>query len=176
MPNLSHGGNRCCVAPGHARHRSTRQDAQMNYLSTLSIFMKQTTYLATLPNPKIRGFVVRGFVVGRDWNFDRSGGDGKGEQAQLGFTFRCPYFFPHSKPDAFYHFFAVRGDGRSFDRHSLCRRLNLYGTAQLSFPISWLLANLRAANERCVKHCFAPNQLTHVQAPPYYQPCLWPPT
>jgi hypothetical protein len=32
--------------------RSTRQDAQMNYLSTLSIFMKQTTYLATLPNPK----------------------------------------------------------------------------------------------------------------------------
>jgi hypothetical protein len=33
--------------------RSTRQDAQINYLSTLSIFMKQTTYLATLPNPKI---------------------------------------------------------------------------------------------------------------------------
>jgi hypothetical protein len=32
--------------------RSTRQDAQMNYLSTLSIFVKQTTYLATLPNPK----------------------------------------------------------------------------------------------------------------------------
>jgi AAA domain len=32
-------------------NRSTRQDAQMNYLSTLSIFMKQTTYLATLPNP-----------------------------------------------------------------------------------------------------------------------------
>jgi hypothetical protein len=32
-------------------HRSTRQDAQINYLSTLSIFMKQTTYLATLPNP-----------------------------------------------------------------------------------------------------------------------------
>jgi hypothetical protein len=30
--------------------RSTRHDAQMNYLSTLSIFMKQTTYLATLPN------------------------------------------------------------------------------------------------------------------------------
>jgi hypothetical protein len=29
--------------------RSTRQDAQINYLSTLSIFMKQTTYLATLP-------------------------------------------------------------------------------------------------------------------------------
>ncbi len=32
---------------------STRQDAQINYLSTLSIFMKQTTYLATLPNPNI---------------------------------------------------------------------------------------------------------------------------
>jgi hypothetical protein len=32
--------------------RSTRQDAQINCLSTLSIFMKQTTYLATLPNPK----------------------------------------------------------------------------------------------------------------------------
>jgi hypothetical protein len=29
--------------------RSTRQDAQINYLSTLSIFRKQTTYLATLP-------------------------------------------------------------------------------------------------------------------------------
>ena len=35
--------------------RSARQDAQINYLSTLSIFMKQTTYLATLPNSKIRG-------------------------------------------------------------------------------------------------------------------------
>jgi hypothetical protein len=33
--------------------RSTRQDAQINYLSTLSIFVKQTTYLATLPN-KVR--------------------------------------------------------------------------------------------------------------------------
>ena len=33
--------------------RSTRQDAQINYLSTLTIFIKQTTYLATLPNPKI---------------------------------------------------------------------------------------------------------------------------
>jgi hypothetical protein len=37
----------------HEYLRSTRQDAQINYLSTLSIFMKQTTYLATLPNPKI---------------------------------------------------------------------------------------------------------------------------
>jgi hypothetical protein len=26
----------------------------MNYLSTLSIFMKQTTYLATLPNPDLK--------------------------------------------------------------------------------------------------------------------------
>ena len=33
--------------------RSTRQDAQINYLSILSIFVKQTTYLATLPN-KVR--------------------------------------------------------------------------------------------------------------------------
>ena len=35
--------------------RSARQDAQINCLSTLTIFMKQTTYLATLPNPKISG-------------------------------------------------------------------------------------------------------------------------
>jgi hypothetical protein len=41
---------------------STRQDAQINYLSTLSIFMKQTTYLATLPNPKA-GTVTRGPVT-----------------------------------------------------------------------------------------------------------------
>jgi hypothetical protein len=34
--------------------RSTRQDAQINYLSTLSIFMKQRTYLATLPNPNLK--------------------------------------------------------------------------------------------------------------------------
>jgi hypothetical protein len=34
--------------------RPTRQDAQINYLSTLSIFMKQTTYLATLPNPNLK--------------------------------------------------------------------------------------------------------------------------
>jgi hypothetical protein len=38
------------------QHRlaGTRQDAQINYLSTLSIFMKQTTYLATLPNPNLK--------------------------------------------------------------------------------------------------------------------------
>ena len=33
--------------------RSTRQDGQINYLATLAIFKKQTTYLATLPNSKI---------------------------------------------------------------------------------------------------------------------------
>jgi hypothetical protein len=49
------GGGLCRLRRMSAR-RSTRQDAQINYLSTLSIFMKQTTYLATLPNqvPKIR--------------------------------------------------------------------------------------------------------------------------
>ena len=76
----------------------------MNYLSTLSIFIKQTTYLATLPNPKIKGF-----VVSQDWNFARSGGDGKGEQSRLRFTFRSPTFFPHSKPDALYHFLRFEG-------------------------------------------------------------------
>jgi hypothetical protein len=35
--------------------------------------------------------------------------DGKGEQAQLGFTFRSPYFFPHSKPNSFYHFLRIEG-------------------------------------------------------------------
>jgi hypothetical protein len=47
------GGGLC-----HLRRISTRlskrQDAQINYLSTLSIFMKQTTYLATLPNPNLK--------------------------------------------------------------------------------------------------------------------------
>ena len=42
-------GARGDFAPGD-ECRSTRQDAQINYLSTLSIFTKQTTYLATLPN------------------------------------------------------------------------------------------------------------------------------
>jgi hypothetical protein len=41
--------------------RSTRQDAQINYLSTLSIFMKQTTYLATLP--KRSGKLLNSTVV-----------------------------------------------------------------------------------------------------------------
>jgi hypothetical protein len=39
---------------GMSTRRSTRQDAQINCLSTLSIFMKQTTYLATLPNPNLK--------------------------------------------------------------------------------------------------------------------------
>jgi hypothetical protein len=43
------GGGLCRIRRMSTR-RSTRQDAQINYLSTLSIFMKQTTYLATLPN------------------------------------------------------------------------------------------------------------------------------
>ena len=42
-----------CPRRRMSTRRSTRQDAQINYLSTLSIFVKQTTYLATLPNPKI---------------------------------------------------------------------------------------------------------------------------
>ncbi len=33
------------------QRRSTGQDGQINYLATLAIFVKQTTYLATLPNP-----------------------------------------------------------------------------------------------------------------------------
>jgi hypothetical protein len=50
--------NRCLVVGLCLRRmstrRSTRQDAQINYLSTLSIFMKQTTYLATLPNTNLK--------------------------------------------------------------------------------------------------------------------------
>jgi hypothetical protein len=42
------GGGLCCIRR-ISTLRSIRQDAQINYLSTLSIFMKQTTYLATLP-------------------------------------------------------------------------------------------------------------------------------
>src|SRR6202051_2832175 len=49
--NLVSGGGLCRIRRMSAL-RSTRQDAQINYLSTLSIFMKQTTYLATLPNSK----------------------------------------------------------------------------------------------------------------------------
>src|ERR1700732_2425485 len=33
---------------------SPRQDAQINYLSTLTIFVKQRTYLTTLPNPNLK--------------------------------------------------------------------------------------------------------------------------
>ena len=55
--NLVPGGGLCRIRRMSTR-RSTRQDAQINYLSTLSIFMKQTTYLATLPNPKVRTVYV----------------------------------------------------------------------------------------------------------------------
>jgi hypothetical protein len=60
--------------------RSTRQDAQINYLSTLSIFMKQTTYLATLPNPKSEAneCVYDGAVL--DGSRSRFGPGGKGGQ------------------------------------------------------------------------------------------------
>jgi hypothetical protein len=47
------GGGLCRIRRISAL-RPTRQDAQINYLSTLSIFMKQTTYLATLPNPNLK--------------------------------------------------------------------------------------------------------------------------
>jgi hypothetical protein len=47
-------GRRLCRIRRMSALRPTRQDAQMNDLSTLSIFMKQTTYLATLPNPNLK--------------------------------------------------------------------------------------------------------------------------
>jgi hypothetical protein len=47
-------GGGLCLLRRISDLRSTRQDAQINYLSTLSIFMKQTTYLATLPNPNLK--------------------------------------------------------------------------------------------------------------------------
>ncbi len=48
--NQAPGGGLCPLRKMSTR-RSTRQDAQINYLSILAIFVKQTTYLATLPNP-----------------------------------------------------------------------------------------------------------------------------
>ena len=53
MENQVHGGGLCHLRRISTR-RSTRQDAQINYLSILSIFMKQRTYLATLPNPNLK--------------------------------------------------------------------------------------------------------------------------
>jgi hypothetical protein len=47
-------GGGLALSGGLPPARSTRQDAQINYLSTLSIFKKQTTYLATLPNPNLK--------------------------------------------------------------------------------------------------------------------------
>src|SRR5271156_3863440 len=61
MPNRSHGGTWrwTCPLRRMSTRRSTRQDDQINYLSTLSIFMKQTTYLATLPNPDLKANAPR---------------------------------------------------------------------------------------------------------------------
>src|ERR1700734_3546462 len=53
MPNEDQVPGGIWPHPKDEYRRSTRQDGQMNYLSTLSIFMKQTTYLATLPNPNL---------------------------------------------------------------------------------------------------------------------------
>ena len=50
----SGAGGGLCPLRRMSTRRSTRQDAQINYLSTLSIFVKQTTYLATLPNPNLK--------------------------------------------------------------------------------------------------------------------------
>jgi hypothetical protein len=47
-------GRGLCLLRRMSTRRSTRQDAQINYLSTLAIFVKQTTYLARLPNPDLK--------------------------------------------------------------------------------------------------------------------------
>jgi hypothetical protein len=60
MENQVAGGGLCPLRR-ISTHRSTRQDAQINYLSTLSIFVKQTTYLATLPNPNLKANECHGF-------------------------------------------------------------------------------------------------------------------
>jgi hypothetical protein len=39
--------------PEDQTRRSPGQDAQINYMSTLAIFVKQRTYLATLANPNL---------------------------------------------------------------------------------------------------------------------------
>ena len=55
LPTRKSGaGGGLCPLRRMSTSRSTRQDAQINYLSTLSIFVKQTTYLATLPNPNLK--------------------------------------------------------------------------------------------------------------------------
>ncbi len=51
--NQVSGGGLCRIRRLSAL-RSTRQDGQINYLSILTIFVKQTTYLATLPNPNLK--------------------------------------------------------------------------------------------------------------------------
>jgi hypothetical protein len=65
--NRVHGRGRCRLRRMSTR-RSTRQDAQINYLSTLSIFMKQTTYLATLPNPNLKANECPCFCHPKKWS------------------------------------------------------------------------------------------------------------
>jgi hypothetical protein len=61
------GGGLCPLRRISTR-RSTRQDAQINYLSTLSIFVKQTTYLATLPNPNLKANECPCFCHPKKWS------------------------------------------------------------------------------------------------------------
>ncbi len=51
--NQVSGGGLCRIRRLSAL-RSARQDGQINCLTTLTIFVKQTTYLATLPNPNLK--------------------------------------------------------------------------------------------------------------------------
>jgi hypothetical protein len=62
---LSTGPTGLCRIRRISTRRSTRQDAQINYLSTLTIFMKQTTYLATLPNPNLPRWISAPFATFR---------------------------------------------------------------------------------------------------------------
>jgi hypothetical protein len=50
--------SRSSQLPPKFHRRSTGQDGQINYLSTLATFVKQTTYLATLPNPNLKAINV----------------------------------------------------------------------------------------------------------------------
>jgi hypothetical protein len=57
--------------------RASRQDGQINYLSTLTIFVKQTTYLATLPNPyptsRSRRQNPKNISAIREWKYTQPG-------------------------------------------------------------------------------------------------------
>ncbi len=55
--------SRSSQLPAKLHHRSTGQDGQINYLSILTIFVKQTTYLATLPNPNLKANHTAGRTV-----------------------------------------------------------------------------------------------------------------